>query len=533
MSSGLFFRKTMASWSLWFLPVILMLVGWATYFQMFPIGNGGSGYDEDPAYVYLINGLYLLEGHIPGHIDHPGTPLQILGAATIFLRWGISWIMGIVQGDVATEVFRDPELYMATIGAVLLFLNVGALYYLGRRILQVTESYRLALLVQTAPFIFGLLLIPRAIYLSPEALLIFASLCLLGVLAGDVFRPLEDETQRNKLTPVLAGAICGFGLAVKLTFLPMLGLLLLLHSYRRFFQAVGYALVSFIVCVLPILPNLLVYFRWVRNIAKHTGRNGSGSEGVVDWGAVPSNFLALLKAFPFLYFVVCALAMAMVLMWWRDRSEKNDKRGHLIVPAVLILVMLVQTLLVIKDFGLHYMVPVMPVSLIGVAWLIWTNPAKGLVARMMPAALLGVCCTIGAVATFNMLGALYGSRVLAEQEQALISGEMNRHKDPFVIGTYRSLLPKSAICFGLFYTRGELTEAARPFLENFDEYNMWSKSMFLSSPERINQIISTGKDVLLVSPNYYPQPDAFILEPLVNVSNRTLYRVISMHNSVQ
>ena len=32
----------------------------------------------DPSYQYLLNGLYMVKGIPPGHIDHPGTPLQLL-----------------------------------------------------------------------------------------------------------------------------------------------------------------------------------------------------------------------------------------------------------------------------------------------------------------------------------------------------------------------------------------------------------------------------------------------------------------------
>ncbi|MDH4199233.1 MAG: hypothetical protein OEV66_02545 [Spirochaetia bacterium] len=527
--------KVMTSWKLWILPGMLIMVGWITLIQMIPIGDGGGGYDEDPAYVYLTSGLYLLKGHIPIHNDHPGTPVQVLGAVVIFLRWGISRITGIVEGDVATEVFRSPELYMGTISVALLLMNVGALLYLGRRVFQVTKNYPLALLVQTSVFIFENL-VPGTIYLAPESLLIFASLCLLGVLADEIFVPFQDNTLRNKQTAVLAGVICGFGLAVKITFLPLVGLLLLLNSYHRILHAIRYMLLSSFICILPILPHFFSFLQFIFRITKHTGVYGSGNEGIVDLGLVPTNFFILIREFPLLYIVVCALLVALVLMWRRERSVKSDRLAGLIVPVILILVMLGQTLMVLKHFSIRYMVPVLPVSLVGLAWLIriiWVNPKKWMIARWLPTAMLAACFVLGVMATYHLQKTLHSNRVLSKQEQALFSNEINKHKDPFIIGTYRSLLPKGAIYFGLTYTRGELNEAAKPFLENFDGYNMWTKSLFLSSPEQINKIIASGRDVLMVVPDFFPQPDAFILESLVHVSNRTLFRVIRMRHSGQ
>jgi hypothetical protein len=44
----------------------------------------------DPNYQYLLNGLAVLKGQVPGHTDHPGTPVQELGAVAILLKWLIT-----------------------------------------------------------------------------------------------------------------------------------------------------------------------------------------------------------------------------------------------------------------------------------------------------------------------------------------------------------------------------------------------------------------------------------------------------------
>ena len=43
--------------------------------------------DYDPEYAYLLNSLNLLEMSVPGHFDHPGTPLQEFGALVLLVQW--------------------------------------------------------------------------------------------------------------------------------------------------------------------------------------------------------------------------------------------------------------------------------------------------------------------------------------------------------------------------------------------------------------------------------------------------------------
>ncbi len=42
-----------------------------------PIYGGLVPYDYDPAYIYLFGGLGIIEGYVPRHTSHPGTPLQL------------------------------------------------------------------------------------------------------------------------------------------------------------------------------------------------------------------------------------------------------------------------------------------------------------------------------------------------------------------------------------------------------------------------------------------------------------------------
>ena len=105
---------------LWIIPALLLLMGSAMALKMYPLYSGWDHYNSDPAYAYLFNGLLLLDRHSPTHIDHPGTPVQMLIAVLVYLQWFYLKLVGTVNPDVVVAVMGAPEQYLLFISRVLL-----------------------------------------------------------------------------------------------------------------------------------------------------------------------------------------------------------------------------------------------------------------------------------------------------------------------------------------------------------------------------------------------------------------------------
>ena len=75
------------------------------------------GSSSDPAYAYLFNALSVSQGLPVGHIDHPGTPVQSLGAIVINC---INFINH--KPDVISEVLKNPEYFLNSIFIIILIL---------------------------------------------------------------------------------------------------------------------------------------------------------------------------------------------------------------------------------------------------------------------------------------------------------------------------------------------------------------------------------------------------------------------------
>ena len=72
----------------------------------------------DPSYLYLLNSLLLLEGKTPAHIDHPGTPVQIIGAGLLAAKNALFD----KRKDLARAVIKKPEKYLEFLSSSLRWL---------------------------------------------------------------------------------------------------------------------------------------------------------------------------------------------------------------------------------------------------------------------------------------------------------------------------------------------------------------------------------------------------------------------------
>jgi hypothetical protein len=73
-------------------------------------GPSWLGDDYDPAYLYLLNGLNILELELPGHTDNPGTPVQLLAAGVIGLAHGLTGRGGTVRSGLGAGPGAQADL---------------------------------------------------------------------------------------------------------------------------------------------------------------------------------------------------------------------------------------------------------------------------------------------------------------------------------------------------------------------------------------------------------------------------------------
>ena len=543
-------------------PALIGLVGLILMSRMYPIHiNSNIGFGQDPAYQYLFAAVDILQGNAPLHTDHPGTPLQTLIASILVITWLCLKLSGATSFGLFESVLRSPELFLGATSLVLLSLTVWASFYYGRRVYQTTLSYASAAACQVMPLLFSAVM-PNVVYPTPEALLVAISLVLMGVLAPVV---LSRGTTREQACASVAnwtGVLCGLGLAVKVTFAPMLGLMLLLKSPRLIFQACCICVLAWFIGVLPILPRLGTMFQWFYSLLVHTGIHGGGANAVFDFGQLKLGLGWLISHFGVFYYsatlILGLLLLGLLLKALQRRpapraqleraadtlqrlSLRAIHPDELLTSLVLLLVCFTQTLMVAKHLGPAYMVPALALSLLGVAWVLQSQQVLFLPAALRNKLTLG---WLGLTLVFATISVTSAATTLQQNQQkglqtyATIEGAIKQFNDPLLLGAFNCNFAECAIWFGMTLVPA-MEFKMTSVTPNFYYFDIFNKKLHLPGKGELNdkqtfetleQLAQYQRPVLLISPGF-PHLSHLRLELVVSTPVQNLYRVLGAAGS--
>ncbi len=318
-------RRTIYVLIVAFLPLMLY---WAYVYILWP----WRWYDcFDPEGIHYAAGLSMLQGHAPGNVDNPATPLQFLSA----ILCGIS---GCGVGDL--EQFR-PLAYAITI-----VLRIAAAVIVARTIFRdLPMAWQIALL--WLPW-----LAPDYSFISrqwcPETLYFP-----LGMLAIVALNRAFNDVNRWQLM-LLAGAAIGVMIGVKFIFVAwaVAALLAVAISQRPPGAAksnlalVGGLILGFVIATLPAVARYPRMFEWIVGLASKTGQYGSGPEGLLDPGKVSENLSEIVRHQTVWTSLVVGVLVALVIR--RPRSTLT----HFCILAIL-----GSYALALKHFAPRYLAP--------------------------------------------------------------------------------------------------------------------------------------------------------------------------------
>ncbi len=307
----------------------------------------------DPPYNYIFNAYQIVKGHSPTEVGHPGTPLQVFIAFTIWI-----FNLGRSSADAVNQALINPEFYL---WAVFIFLVLAAFvtssllaYFVYRK-----TNDKLAAILSQVPGLSFLIMpcfdngsfpvLPVVANVSAEPVfIIIMNLFNLFVL-GLYFA--ENKSQELRFLLFLA-FICGLGLATKINFLIILLTALMIVPLRKkplFFIACA---ASFVFCTIPIIPRYPLLFSWITDIVNHSSRYGSGDQKFIDWGSFV--FYLKLMFHADWFFILTAIAM---WTWSTIRLFSLRQDRDLRFIWTLSLWCLIDMAATAKHFSFHYLLP--------------------------------------------------------------------------------------------------------------------------------------------------------------------------------
>lgn len=430
------------------------------------------GLNSDPEYCYLFNSLNLVTLHVPRHIDHPGTTLQELGAAVLLVRFAAARLGGDPE-SLEVAVVRQPEPLLFAINVMLNFLLIGLLAALSWRVWSLTGSLIPPLVLQFSFLAYGLLLAAQT-RVSPEPLLVSTVLALALVLAPGIVGSPGDQALGGRRTALLAGAILGFGVITKVTFVPLLLLIFVFPGRRQRVRCAVAALVSAAVFVLPIFTQLPRAATWLFRLATHQGLYGRGPAGLPDGSTYLSSLLWLYGVEPFLFWSL-AFFIAVAAFWrfgppLTGGTLPSTVRRSLTAGIAVIVATIVITA---KHPASQYLVPA-----VAMAPILSMMLADRLRRRWQPAA-IRVPAAVGGVVLILAGVVSAGERKIetlrsVRNYRTAVTAqlhEIERRPDCTVVGVYRSSLPSSALVLGNDFSNGVHAAALERFYPGRIHYN--------------------------------------------------------------
>jgi hypothetical protein len=477
--------KRVGSVVLLIVPVLVAIIGLYSIRIMLPVYAGINQYDYDPAYVYLLNGVSIFLGLPPGHIDHPGTPTQIVIGMVAGLWWSL-FDRG--SGTLMDAALANPELYVRVLGLFFLACNVAANWFLGRRVAAAAGSVSTGVVAQTGPLFLGVLA-PRLVYLSSEAMLLALGMVVLGLLAEGMFRPGPKAPGFG--SSIVAGALSGVAVTAKVTFAPMLAVLFVIPRDRRLVAALLATVVAALLCVSPAYEQGLPMVRWFVGLVTREGRYGVGERGIADAATITAQLRNIGEVIPILYAGLLAAAVAALLRFGR-------------ISVAILAAFVLQLCLALKPTQVHYFLSVVPLATVLLAWLVRTNRIGARLAGL--AAVLALCLgglwTVSGFNTLSFERAVRGAQV-REFERALL-----QYPGALVIGTYRVPDLNYALNFAVGYTSTAFRTEVSPKLPSGLSYH---RGGFIVSAignygplRRIDPFLAAGRPVLLAFPLEVP-----------------------------
>ena len=337
------------------------------------------GFNSDPEYAYLLSSLNFAEGLPIHHLGHPGTPLQVAGAYILksfhFFRRASA---------LAEDVLKNPEVYLGYMHGVLLGLAIVFMFLAGWLGFRKTGDKRFAFLLQSSPF-FSTTILVSAGRMNPESFLVWISLAIILVIVH--FRATFPQ-ESYKGYVLLFSALCGLGVATKVTFIPII--LVPLCILPAFSRKISFLILTggfFFGFTMPIVSSYHSLMEWFERLFGHGELYGTGAPSIIDPQVYLFNLQYLHRSELVFFVVLYAAVLTWIVEIFSYRQSGPSKRNDFQILSGLMACQLVSVLLVAKHFGPtkeYYLLPALMFSgLVFGLGLVHRKPAKILVTAVL------------------------------------------------------------------------------------------------------------------------------------------------------
>ena len=303
----------------------------------------------DPAYVYLLNGLNLANLNIIGHVDHPGTPLQILISIVIRITYLFRNNNTLIE-----DVFLNPELYLNNISFTLISINTIAIFLTGCIIYHIFRNLPGAIFIQLSVFLSNSAMFFLSVVMV-EPLLVFTELVMIMFIFQYIYK--NNRKFLNKYIIAFA-IVSGFGIANKIVFFPIILIpFMLLKGIKSRVKFILILVISFLIFILPAIGRFKYFILWIKSLIIYAGKFGQGEPTVININEFIQNLINIFKD-EYVFTIAYILIIITIGLYLRRRYRillKENKYYKLLV--IIFITITIQIIIVAKHYSHHYMIP--------------------------------------------------------------------------------------------------------------------------------------------------------------------------------
>ena len=316
----------------------------------------------DPEYQYLLNGLNcaILDFDRIGHIDHPGTPFQLLTG--FFIRI-IYWAAG--QGPIVEDVISHPEMYLAWSSFLLTVLTAYIILWLGKIVLQQNNNLFGAAILQSSLFLNIFLINMSSRYIPDRMLMIYVL-----IFVGLCFNYFYQDEFKGKKFAIQTGILMGIAFVTKFNFIPLIIIpFIVINKMKERLIYIGSFLFSAVVFFLPVYDKFSYFKRFITRIFTHDGLYGQGADQVINIKSFLHNISLIFEYNTSFSIIFLAAFVLLIILAFKPSIRKKQKKEFLLLLA-FVFAAAISIVMVAKHFKYYYLTPVF--SLAGfIFYILW------------------------------------------------------------------------------------------------------------------------------------------------------------------
>jgi hypothetical protein len=316
------------------LPVILYFV-YATWLD--PVSPYFANYD--PEFPYLMNSLQVFKGRPYTYVDHPGTPLELVGSAIYAVTYPI---LGASSNAFVRYHLSHPGLFLTLSHILVLFASLGCIWIIYSASSADSNRERAMLAAAVAILYFAvhpLAFAALTIWSHNSFSFAFGTLLLILVFRVVSARAPTHRLPRRLLITVglCAGVLAAITIYLASWIVSCLVIVSLSYRLRNATWTesltagllVGLSsVVGFFLAVLPALGGMPQFFVWIGALLTHENTYLLGDPNQPLLARWASNIVELSRELPILLVATIGLLVLAGSAFVRWRARASEQPGH-------------------------------------------------------------------------------------------------------------------------------------------------------------------------------------------------------------